>query len=153
MKQEQVSNSYISWSTLLKGAKISKIFVLRNLSHSWWPSENGKKLIFFDKIEFLRANSRKMRQDSMNVSFEVVSTWLEDYLFIFFYATEFWRDQIMASENATFVKNAIFNKQYLPIREVVNTDENHFAFIITQKIFYTTFQIFEKIGLKSWKSS
>ena len=85
-----------------------------------------EKIDFFDKIEFLRANSRKMRQDSMNVSFEVVSTWLEDYLFIFFYATEFWRDQIMASENATFVKNAIFNKQYLPIREVVNTDENHF---------------------------
>ena len=115
MKQEQVSNSYISWSTLLKGVKIRKIFVLRNLSHSWWPSKNGKNLIFFDKIEFLKANSRKMRQDSMNVSFEVVSTWLEDYLFIFFYATEFWRDQIMASENATFVKNAIFNKQYVQI--------------------------------------
>ena len=79
--------------------------------------------------------------------------WLEDFPFIFFYATELGRDQIMASENATFVKNAILNKQYLPIREVVNTDENHFAFIITQKIFYTTFQIFEKIGLKSWKSS
>ena len=93
-----------------------------------------EKKIFFNKIEFLRANSRKMRQDSMNVSFEVVSTWLEDYLFIFFYATEFWRDQIMASENATFVKNVIFNRQYLPIREVVNTDENHFAFVITQII-------------------
>ena len=39
MKQEKVLKSYISWSTLLKVRELEKIFVLNDLSDSWWPSE------------------------------------------------------------------------------------------------------------------
>ena len=45
----------------------------------------------------------------MKITFEVDSTQLEDYLLIFDLVTELWRGQIMASENAIFVKISIFD--------------------------------------------
>ena len=86
---------------------------------------------FFYKIEFLRTNSYKMRKDSMKVTFEVDSTPLEDYLFIFDLVTELWLGQIMSSENAIFVKISIFDTRYLASRKVVNFDERHFLITIT----------------------
>ena len=86
---------------------------------------------FFYKIEFLRTNSSKMRKDSMKVTFEVDSTPLEDYLFIFDLVTELWLGQIMSSENTIFVKISIFDTQYLASGKVVNFDERHFLITIT----------------------
>ena len=51
----------------------------------------------------------------MEVSFEVISTQCKDYLLILVFVPELWRGQIMSSENATFDKNSIFNKQFLPL--------------------------------------
>ena len=70
----------------------------------------------------------------MEVSFEVVSKQWKDYLLILIFVPKLWCGWIMSSENATFVKNSIFNKQYLPRRELVKTDENHFVFTIIQII-------------------
>ena len=44
MKQEKVLKSYISWSTLLKVIELEKIFVLNDLSDSWWPSEKKENI-------------------------------------------------------------------------------------------------------------
>ena len=66
----------------------------------------------------------------MKISFEADSTQLEDYLLIFDLVTELWRGQIMASENAIFVKISIFDTQYLAGRKVVNFDERHFLITI-----------------------
>ena len=63
----------------------------------------------------------------MEVSFEVVSTQWKDYLLISVFVLELWHGRIMSSENATFAKNSIFNKQCLPCRELFRIDENHFG--------------------------
>ena len=66
----------------------------------------------------------------MEVSFEIFSTEWKDYHLTLVFDPELWRGQIMSSENATFVKNGICNKQFLPRRELLKTDENHFVFTI-----------------------
>ena len=49
---------------------------------------NRENSDFFYKIEFLKTNSYKMRNDSMKVTFEVDSTQLKDYLLILAFVTE-----------------------------------------------------------------
>ena len=94
----------------------------------------------------------------MEVSFEVVSTLWMDYLLILVFVPELWRGQIMCSENATFVKNSISNKQFLSCRELVKIDENHFVFTITQIIkgqniiFDKAYTFWEKWAQSWWLS-
>ena len=54
----------------------------------------------------------------MKVTFEVDSTPLEDYLFIFDLVTELWLGQIMSSENAIFVKNGILTSNFYPVERL-----------------------------------
>ena len=70
----------------------------------------------------------------MNISIEVVSSYLENRCVILVYVTEIWRGRIFFSENAVFVKYSVFNKPYFRIQEGLNTDENYFVIRITQII-------------------
>ena len=61
----------------------------------------------------------------MEVCPEAVSTQWMYYLLILVFVTKLWRVQIMSSKNATFVKNSIFKKPFLPSRELVKNYPNN----------------------------
>ena len=86
---------------------------------TWVNCQKIRKTVTFENtIDILRANFLYTRQDSMEISFEAVSTQWRDYLLILVFGIELWGARIMSSENATFVKNSISNKR----RELVKTD-------------------------------